>query len=1201
MKRQQKKAFTLVELLVVIAILAILASVAVVGYTSFMKNAAVSNDQALVTQLNHYLDALKADSTSNLPKDIDNANAWAIIQRIVNESGIGKIEPDALKYGYHIYFNTDTDKFELDNLKKEGNTWVSGLRVLINTPVRANGNEKPGVFTTVDKNYFLADTKGSDLAKAVRGFYTFDFLREDDEISDPWEAFKKIVETVNSEGHVNIQSALNDSVFVTPEGSKFIESEGKAYTPVFHVDEEGVVMSANTPKIKLETDENNEVISITFPKNVTQIEDGALPEDAFEIVKTKPEDETRGNPIKFESSAEEIKSVVTPDFPHTFEDGDGKNCKVEGVDIQDATTGEKITQLADLKYLTDFDIKVSGTENKVYNSFAEDEFTYDENGEKIGIKTNNINSAYVVWDGASFTLELDETDYEYYFSASERKTLSSKKINWELVGEYEGVTLENNVIKLSINEETGLYPEIDSITVKGTVAHVPDGVTPATHNFTIYLPRIDAATFMFGGNTVTNNAVDVFWGISADDSYKNSYEVKLTGATSSSGVESLKYDDSIMNISTTWAAENTEQNGNTFTFNNVFSEITDENHEITDTDRAKTITMTVNVGGYKKFDFTVNVNHAQFMFEAVKGGLKYVGSEGATITFSDLFKQVNTDATYNNVKLHAYIVPQNGQSQSIYNLETNYKLQTENNADAGLDGVYASAQVIDTNGTIDFDLINPDIPVNVMLVVTVDGVRASENYTLTVVGGTNVRLYSDLVGLLDTTATDINGILTYPLNNSVVLLNDIAMDSTRDYFTIPAGKTFYGNTFDFNIKAGRRSEEGIIYLSGRLQDTRVLGAVYASFAGTVGDDCGSSAIMVNGANAHIYNCYISNTRSPIRVGSSVIIEDSVLFGGRYANVDIVAGTVTIRGDVTTIQQKYTPTAPTTNENGVSDVIGIGVSAWFTDRTYNVVVEDTANFKQYNFMDESLASSLPALSYSGIELVKIADVFTAMFGNDYADYHFSSNDKTYVHAGVNVLDKYSLNYTVTETALEGRCAGYYQLTITLSGVSDTDEFVIVGPSGEYKYYPGGVVSQSAASEDFTGSLTVTGAQLKAGVVLSTAEKKTSITAGSMTYDFLITSDKYRALSVSGLSNYDNVAYTYDMGTAFGLASSLLSTFHSKGIHYNKMIVDVYTADKDNAAYKTMLEEYIAAVSSNYYTPENYYFNSQGTLDAFELED
>ena len=55
--KNTKKGFTLVELLVVIAIVAILATVAIIGYTSFMKKAALSNDQAFITQANTTLQA----------------------------------------------------------------------------------------------------------------------------------------------------------------------------------------------------------------------------------------------------------------------------------------------------------------------------------------------------------------------------------------------------------------------------------------------------------------------------------------------------------------------------------------------------------------------------------------------------------------------------------------------------------------------------------------------------------------------------------------------------------------------------------------------------------------------------------------------------------------------------------------------------------------------------------------------------------------------------------------------------------------------------------------------------------------------------------------------------------------------------------------------------------------------------------------
>ncbi len=57
MNKKTKKGFTLVELLVVIAILAILATVSVVGYTSFIDKANLSNDQSTIGMINRNLEA----------------------------------------------------------------------------------------------------------------------------------------------------------------------------------------------------------------------------------------------------------------------------------------------------------------------------------------------------------------------------------------------------------------------------------------------------------------------------------------------------------------------------------------------------------------------------------------------------------------------------------------------------------------------------------------------------------------------------------------------------------------------------------------------------------------------------------------------------------------------------------------------------------------------------------------------------------------------------------------------------------------------------------------------------------------------------------------------------------------------------------------------------------------------------------------
>ena len=105
MRKKIKKAFTLVELLVVIAILAILATVSIVGYNSFTKKAKVSNDTALVSQLNTLL---KADSMVN-----GDAKTPTDALKITSEAGydVEKLTPTT--NNYEIIWNQKTNQFAL--------------------------------------------------------------------------------------------------------------------------------------------------------------------------------------------------------------------------------------------------------------------------------------------------------------------------------------------------------------------------------------------------------------------------------------------------------------------------------------------------------------------------------------------------------------------------------------------------------------------------------------------------------------------------------------------------------------------------------------------------------------------------------------------------------------------------------------------------------------------------------------------------------------------------------------------------------------------------------------------------------------------------------------------------------------------------------------------------------------------------------
>ena len=111
MKKKIKKAFTLVELLVVIAILAILATVSVVGYNSFTKKAKVSNDTVLVKQMNDVLIA------SQQTDDKNNTMTEALEDVFGAGYDVEKLTPTTTNY--NIVWDSENDQMVLLDDNKE--------------------------------------------------------------------------------------------------------------------------------------------------------------------------------------------------------------------------------------------------------------------------------------------------------------------------------------------------------------------------------------------------------------------------------------------------------------------------------------------------------------------------------------------------------------------------------------------------------------------------------------------------------------------------------------------------------------------------------------------------------------------------------------------------------------------------------------------------------------------------------------------------------------------------------------------------------------------------------------------------------------------------------------------------------------------------------------------------------------------------
>ena len=1001
MRNNKNKGFTLVELLVVIAILAILATVSVVGYTSFIERADVSTDEQLAAQLNNFLVAVKADSNGPFyGEDITEDNIWEVTQYILHDSGLeGKLVPNSAKHGYHFYFDLTDGKYMVlkDNKALAEN---SGIDKIINLAMKAYAAGEdlhaPGNCFTVDNRYFLVDTEGSNLANVIRQFYTFDEENEDDKFN--FTEFYALSQ--GSDIPTALKALASQSVFVTKEG--MFKGEG-TLTNIFFHDDEGLQLM-ETPNITL-TEVDGKVAPIVIPANVKYFGIGAI---------NVTVNGTASNaPVIIERYAEELSSCLSEDFTNVnFVLADGKEWQM----TIGATGGEyagtpviTTVEASNVEYpiggtntMADFDIFVNAS-NKSYTSEME-----NTNG------VNVLNVPTIVWHTGSITLGLYEKDIK---AEDTTKPVSSKRVKWTLTDNYGPCVqlTEEGVLTFSRGED-GLYPDISSISVTATAVR---GETAKT--FVINLSRGTDSTVTVDGNVATNNAASVLWGEDASeaDGYKNSYTIGATLNTwDANKKDGFTYDSDIVLV------ENSDLLSADGSVISTTTTILNENTTST------TISFEVIVGGYYKETVTITLNDARLLFTKAHSNLKYIATEGV-VKASDFFKQVDEDATYSNVMIHAYLKPTGNQSMS--DLETG-TLPTptgvEGDTSHQMDGVWANINSGAFN-TAEFDLdllTNVTTEKTIVFVVTVDGIRASENYEVTVVPGNNVRVDEDL------SRTDNN-----------VVLSDFNVDGAADVnddgmIKVAAGKTFYGNGFTITVTDGilqyneTQGTNGVVALHGTMRDTKVIGEVFTKWMATVGAKYGSATVTSVNDNAKLINCYIANSRSALRVEKDTLVEDCVFFGGRHANIDVISnGTVlTMRGTCITVNQGYT------YPNGATQT-GTGIAIWWTAGIKpEVRVEDytkadgtpvEGNLIQYNFISTNdnmptITTDSLGIDLGSIELIEVdlGIVFDSLINDTtYQQQGFVFTDSTtgtkYVNAGVVYMNK-AESEVVTPTGFSG---------------------------------------------------------------------------------------------------------------------------------------------------------------------------------------
>lgn len=239
-------------------------------------------------------------------------------------------------------------------------------------------------------------------------------------------------------------------------------------------------------------------------------------------------------------------------------------------------------------------------------------------------------------------------------------------------------------------------------------------------------------------------------------------------------------------------------------------------------------------------------------------------------------------------------------------------------------------------------------------------------FLIEVVNGKNVTAFSDIQG-----------------GQNNVLLNDIKIDADgKCSFT---NTTLYGNGFTFDISGGIHAAktQGVIVLTGgTLDNVKIVGDVYTTYAETFSNEYYNSAVAATGGNCVISNCYIANCHSPVRlIGGELTVENTTLYGGRLSNLEITSGSLTLR-DVTTVNQPVT-------SNGTT-VMGFGVFIY--DYAQNVSINIDGTLTQYNWAKQSDKNYLPSSSsmQTGVNFA---------FGSSCTNFQKTYNGETYVNFGI----------------------------------------------------------------------------------------------------------------------------------------------------------------------------------------------------------
>ncbi len=983
MKNTKRQAFTIVELVIVIAVIAILSAVLIPTFGSIIKNANIAADQAtastLTSELQVYLKGETIDSEEELMAALD-------------ESGVGvKLVPKSAAYGYNFWFNMKTQSFVIDEAKNiaeilpttTASAEQDGPVLMADVTPRATTTYANVILREVYNNgYYFVDYEGN-VSKAL------DLIDKLNSAAVPTDNYQQAINLLTAEAAdgnakklaTDLLEKIQKTTIRTQSGAFFFEGASEfeyisAYAnyiagPYYNYSNNTCTTASGAPVT---------ANPVSIPSNIKLIMEGGMTYSAESAV------------IHMPSVAKAVE-LIAPGCTNAKIEIDGVYHVIAKVDCT-----EHGGQCDYLVEDGNNDNKVAHLELKL--PFAEFVIGYDKADDSTHTNltdSNEINKIYVAFRNG--TLQLNALNKNNINDAP------SYNVQEWVVDET-----ADNIGTLSINKKTGKVDltsatfedvsgkKVCEVTFKATAKNIDGEVKTDTVTVVVIVPvsgyvKLGSSNIALGStdaHKLTFNGPLTSYALTASVSYNSDRD----------GKNPLR--DTIKpNLDVTCNLGLLYEDSGKLTFE------TDVNGKLLN--NVQDYGFTVKIDNY--YEATVAVEVEDATASAVKVNYNqhmqagrpsyYVGSDVNTsdtfnneVKLSDLFNVPNASKlSGSTAKVTIYYSGEYGGKLSPANeihkwYEAYNNPDVEDNEGYSLDAKYDSKVTVDSNGkfvvvddkgtvttnepTIRFIGNTSDV-YNVFIEVAPEGDVSTVLHVEIVDGGINATTIDSLL------AKDTDG-------NAIAHTTDLVLHANVEAETgdkiILGAKTLYGNGWIISAPTYKSTATSVLtdalisINGGRVDNVYIDGPVYPS----LDYDNNTNGYYVSGVRAEgesiVSNSYISGFRQPVKAdGTKLTVENTTLNGGNFANLLFAQGNLVLK-NVTTVQNIDGMTA-TVDDTSVDGVIGVGIfiegGAIGDGKTDGIVIDGYLD--QYNWVK---GGSQETLTMPSLGSLNTAQLFGYLF-------------------------------------------------------------------------------------------------------------------------------------------------------------------------------------------------------------------------------